>query len=77
MVLQSYYILRHVSVVATTIFRERPQTVQSYKQRCYKAQFVLLCIQNRIHFTVSISVELGNRWVCGGAENLTDVPPML
>jgi hypothetical protein len=68
-VLQSYSIFRHVSVVATTIVRERSQTVQSCTQRCYKTQFVLLCIRNRMNFTASINVELGNRWVCSGVEN--------
>jgi hypothetical protein len=57
-VLQCYSIFRHVSVVAITIISERSQTVLGWKQRSYKAQFVLLCIRNRIHFTVSIIVFL-------------------
>ena len=72
--LQSYSIFRHVSVVATTIIREGSQTVLSWKQRCYTAQFVLLCTRNRIHFTVSINIEPGKHWVCGDLE-IVEPPP--
>jgi hypothetical protein len=68
--LLSYSIFRYVSVVVTTtITREWPQTVLSWKQRCYKAQFVLLRIRSRIRFAVSINIEFSNRWLCGGVEN--------
>lgn len=68
-VLHSYSIFRHVSVLATTtIIRERSQAFLSWEHRCCKALFVLLYIRSRIHLTVSIDVERGNRCVCGGVE---------
>ena len=45
--LKRFSIFRRVSVVATTVIRERSQRVLSWKQRCYTAQFVLLFICKR------------------------------
>lgn len=68
-VLQNYHILRHVSAVVITIIRQRPQKAPSWNERYYKAQFVLLCIRNRLHFKVPINLELGQHRVCGGVES--------
>ena len=66
-VLQSYSVFRQVSVVATTIIRDSSQRVLRWNNadlRHFLSCYVLVLMST----AVSISVELGNRWVCGGVE---------